>query len=160
MEMRDTFGGDTMTFKAPLYHHCVNILTERIEQAATAMQEAQNSANSETKSSAGDKYETGRAMAHLDKERHTRRHAAALDALTRLQRLRPDGGMTEIELGALVQTNVGWYYLTVGIGEVEIEDAAVQVVSPESPIGSLLLELEVGDMDDFRGREIEVLSVC
>ena len=148
-----------MTLKEQLFHHCVNILTERIEQAATAMQEAQNSANSETKSSAGDKYETGRAMAHLDKERHTRRHAAALDALTRLHRLRPDGVMMEIELGALVETNLGWYYLTVGIGEVEIENIVVQVSSPESPIGTLLLELEVGDVDDFRGREIEILSV-
>lgn len=148
-----------MTLKEQLFHHCVNILTERIEQAATAMQEAQNSANSETKSSAGDKYETGRAMAHLDKERHTRLHAAALDALTRLQRLRPDGVMMEIELGALVETNLGWYYLTVGIGEVEIENIVVQVISPESPIGTLLLELEVGDVDDFRGREIEILSV-
>lgn len=148
-----------MTLKEHLYHHCVSILTERIEQAEIAMQDAQDSANSETKSSAGDKYETGRAMAHLDKERHTRRHAAALDELTRLQRLNPDCVMTEIESGALVQTSVGWYYLTVGIGEIEFEDTVVQVISPESPIGAFLLELEVGDADDFRGREIEVLSV-
>jgi transcription elongation GreA/GreB family factor len=146
--------------KDPLYQQCIEILKDRVSQAIQSMDDAQQSANSETKSSAGDKYETGRAMAHLDKERHTRRHAAALDALTRLQRLRPDGVMTEIELGALVETNLGWYYLTVGIGEVEFENIVVQVISPESPIGSLLLEMDLGDVDDFRGREIEILSVC
>ena len=36
------------------------------------MNEAQASANSEEKSSAGDKYETSRALSHLDKDMHAR----------------------------------------------------------------------------------------
>jgi hypothetical protein len=39
------------------------------------MESAQQSANSEEKSSAGDKYETSRAMGHLEKDMHARQLA-------------------------------------------------------------------------------------
>ena len=51
---------------------------ERIAATQEAIYTAQLSANEETKSSAGDKYETGRAMAQLEIEKNTAQLAEAL----------------------------------------------------------------------------------
>ena len=42
---------------------CINFLKEKIKGINNIMNETQTSANSDTKSSAGDKHETSRAMA-------------------------------------------------------------------------------------------------
>ena len=147
-----------MTQKKHLFQHCVGILNTRVSEALAAMEDAQASANGETKSSAGDKYETGRAMAHLDKERHTRRHAAAVDALHRLHTVSTEP-TEDIEEGALIHTNRGIFYLAVGLGEVEIDGAIVQVISPESPLGEVLMEMDVGDSEIFRGQTLHVTAV-
>ena len=54
--------------KPALHAACAAFLAERIAAATTAMQAAQESANSDTKSSAGDKYETGREMATAERD--------------------------------------------------------------------------------------------
>jgi len=55
--------------KKQLYSLCLAYIDERIQVANQAIQFAQDSANDETKSTAGDKYETGRAMAQLEIEK-------------------------------------------------------------------------------------------
>jgi sortase (surface protein transpeptidase) len=55
--------------KTRLHSLCVSYVGQRIETAQRAIAIAQASANEETKSSAGDKYETGRAMAQLEIEK-------------------------------------------------------------------------------------------
>lgn len=49
-------------------------IEERITITKLAIANAQEAANSQDKSSAGDKYETGRAMGHLEKDMYARQH--------------------------------------------------------------------------------------
>ena len=63
---------NALDLKKGLYTEVSRLLTEKIRVAETAMQAAQASANEETKSSAGDKYETGRAMAQNDRDMYAR----------------------------------------------------------------------------------------
>ena len=63
-------------FKKALKTRCIEILEQRIDASYNSMQNAQAAANEEEKSSAGDKYETGRAMNHLEKDMHARQLAA------------------------------------------------------------------------------------
>jgi hypothetical protein len=56
--------------KKDLYTLCVNYAKTRIETAKQAIDDAQQSANEETKSSAGDKYETGREMMQQETDRN------------------------------------------------------------------------------------------
>lgn len=144
-----------MTRKKNLYTHCHQLLIERVEQAKKAMDDAQNDANSETKNSAGDKHETGRAMAQLDKEMYTKRHALALQ--TRYQFEAIDIAKHDtVRLGSLVTTNRGIFFIAVGLGNVLFAQTQYQVISPQAPIGMILLGLEEGDTVFFRGKEIEI----
>lgn len=147
------------TEKEIIYAHCLSLLQQRVSDAQQAMNDAQKDANSETKSSAGDKYETGRAMAHLDKEMHSKRHATALNDLYLLQSIDPKQQTESIQLGSLVHSSQGIYFISVGLGSLDIDQQSYKVISTSAPVASILLGLEEGDEVDFRGRTIEILSV-
>src|SRR5665811_379907 len=63
-------------FKNTLKKRSIEIIEQRISSSYHAMENAQAAANEEEKSSAGDKYETGRAMNHLEKDMHARQLSA------------------------------------------------------------------------------------
>jgi len=58
-----------LKIKKKLYDHCVNCINDKIAAIDDEMRSIQSSANEETKSSAGDRYETSRAMMMLEKEK-------------------------------------------------------------------------------------------
>lgn len=58
-----------MTLKEELYQLCVNHVNERLQTIERIIESNQKALTSETKSSAGDKHETGRAMLQLEMEK-------------------------------------------------------------------------------------------
>ena len=60
---------DFSDIKSKLYQQCLNIIEDKINVARVSMDTAQQAADQESKSSVGDKYETGRAMMQLEKEK-------------------------------------------------------------------------------------------
>ena len=56
--------------KDQLYQLCLAFIDKRIANATEALQQAQEASNDDTKSSAGDKFETGREMAQQDINRN------------------------------------------------------------------------------------------
>jgi len=58
-----------MTLKENLYQQCVLTVENRFKTIQEIISSHQKSLNSETKSSAGDKHETGRAMLQLEMEK-------------------------------------------------------------------------------------------
>ena len=64
--------------KHKLYQACLEFTDTQISTLKSAIKATQQSANEETKSTAGDKYETGRAMAQLEVEKFQSQLAEAL----------------------------------------------------------------------------------
>ena len=58
-----------MTIKQELYKLCLEYVENRFQTIQNTIKEIQESLGSETKSSAGDKHETGRAMLQLEREK-------------------------------------------------------------------------------------------
>ena len=148
-----------MNFKEKVFKCCMNELNSRIQEASLAVESAQQASNSETKSSAGDKYETGRAMAQLEKERHARVLASLEDDLNSLLSVGIRPPQLNVQEGSLVYTNRGIYFIVFGFGAVKVDDLNIYVISVLSPIGQTLLDLEVEDEEDFRGSMIEVTKI-
>ena len=55
--------------KKQLFSECQNFVNSKLEAIHRTIEGLQNSLTSETKSTAGDKHETGRAMAQLEQEK-------------------------------------------------------------------------------------------
>src|SRR5690242_2665260 len=100
-------------FKEQLFSACRQLLEQRIDAFRTAMQAAQNAANSEDKSSAGDKYETSRAMGQLDRDMNAKQLAEAQAELNALQKIRIETISDKIIAGSFVETNNGNYFIAV-----------------------------------------------
>jgi len=115
---------------------------------------------SETKSSAGDKHETGRAMLQLEREKLGKQLAEAEKTAQIMAKVPRTDDTKTIRLGACVKTTTGNYYLAISAGAYEVEGDSVYCISPDTPIGQLLMSKSVGDHFDFRGQEIAILEVA
>ncbi|TAF32771.1 MAG: hypothetical protein EAZ57_07520 [Cytophagales bacterium] len=122
-------------FKEKVYAYCLDFVKNKIKLHNQQIEEAQQTANNETKSSAGDKYETTRAMMQIEIEKEQIRLLEAQKLLQTLFLIDINKSNATVNLGSLVKTNKGLFFLAIGIGPVEIQQQKVFVISSESPIG-------------------------
>ncbi len=145
--------------KAALLSLCQQYVQQRIDTARQAMEAAQEAANSESKSSAGDKYETGRAMAQLERDRNAQLLAGALQLERDLQQVMIDKTYEFAQPGSILTTNRGVYFISIGAGKLLLDDAAYFAVSSGSPIAVALAGRKVGEVVSFNKLTYEVLGV-
>lgn len=145
--------------KVALFALCQQYVQQRIDTARQAMEAAQEAANSESKSSAGDKYETGRAMAQLERDRNAQLLAGALQLERDLQQVTIDKIYESVQPGCIVTTNRGVYFISIGGGKLVLNDTAYYAVSAGSPIAIALAGRRVGEVATFNKLTYEVLSV-
>lgn len=146
--------------KKDLYAQCVLFVESRILAAQDAIKAAQQSANEDSKSSMGDKYETGRAMAQLEIEKNTVQLYEALKLKRTLEMISPDFSAPKIQNGSLVITENGNYYLGISAGKLIHNSIAYFAISSSSPIGQKLLSLTIGDSFDFNGKKSNIISIA
>jgi len=148
-----------MPTKKEVLTSCKQLLNERTTRLNLAIAEAREAANSETKSSAGDKYETTREMMQAEMERlsHQLAEVAKLnEALFHAETAVPT---TTVGIGSLIKTTTTTYFLAAGLGKVIVAGQPVFVLSAASPMGNLLLGKTVGDVVVFNGEVQTVLEV-
>lgn len=146
-----------MTSKPALHALCHAFIEQRIAAARTAMQAAQESSSSETKSSAGDKYETGREMANAERDRNAAQMLQAQQLQAELARIIPDAPADTVRPGALVRTSLGRFYISISAGKLEGTD--VFAVSPAAPVAVALKGLRAGEAAVFNGKMVRVEAV-
>ena len=110
-----------MSLKEKLHAHCALLVSERLARIKTEIAQIQTSANAETKSTSGDKYETGRAMAQLEVERSTQQLVDAEKMLATLHDLMNYKTIGVVRPGSLIHTSNGIFYLSISLGLVEME---------------------------------------
>jgi hypothetical protein len=149
-----------MPSKIAFHAACQAFIEQRIAAARAAMQAAQESSSSETKSSAGDKYETGREMANQERDRHAAQMQQAQQLLGQLQKINPDQPCDTVRPGALVQTNLGLFYLSIGAGQLQTADGqAFLAVSPAAPVAAALSGQRAGGEVLFNGKPVRVEAI-
>ncbi|OUJ75523.1 3-oxoacyl-ACP synthase [Hymenobacter crusticola] len=145
--------------KNTLHAACLTFVQQRIDAAQQAMQAAQESANNETKSSAGDKYETGRAMAQEERNRNAVQLKEALHLQAELTRIEPDRPCDTVRVGALVQTSLGSFYVSISAGKLTVEGQEFFAISPAAPIAVALQGKRAGEEALFNGKKIRIVEV-
>jgi transcription elongation GreA/GreB family factor len=148
-----------LTVKRQLYDLCVETLINRIRSAQQAIEDLQNDANEETKSSAGDKYETGRAMMQLEIEKYSQQLAEASKSKQVLGKIDPNVVSKIAQPGSVVKTNNGNYYIAISTGQFLVENENYFTISPASPVGIKLINTKPGDSFSLNNREYKVLDV-
>lgn len=147
------------TPKEQVYKLCHTFIDERIAMLLEAIAGAQASANEETKSSSGDKYETGRAMAQLEIEKFSEQLGEARRIKQTLSHLVLAVSGEAVQNGSLVWTDQGNFFISVSAGQFVLDGKTIYAISAASPIGAILLGRKAGDAFEFRGKTTVIRTV-
>ncbi|MGN6638532.1 MAG: 3-oxoacyl-ACP synthase [Mucilaginibacter sp.] len=145
--------------KEKLLQQCINYVQKRIDEAKQAVFNAQDAANEETKSSAGDKYETGREMMLQETDRNQTQLNEANKLMAALNRISLQPSLDRAEAGSVINTNNGKFFLSIGAGMLNIDGQPFFAVSPSSPIGLKLMGKKPGESFELNGKGYYIESI-
>ena len=146
-------------FKLKLKQRCAELIEKRMQSARTAINDAQQAANNEQKSSAGDKYETSRAMSHLEKDMHARQLAENLRELSALKAIDVNTIYISGNTGAFLKCSPCSFFIGAGLGKQELDLGTVFFLSPNAPLAKLLQQKKVGDLFVFNNMELRIVEI-
>lgn len=150
---------ETSLIKENLYKQCLAFIENRFQTVQNTMSEIQESLLSETKSSAGDKHETGRAMLQLEREKAGNQLAEIQKTGELLSKVDTSKTGTIVSLGSVVYTSKANYYIAISTGIVTYKNDSFYAISANTPIGQLLLSKTVGDAIKFREQQFNIIKV-
>jgi len=148
------------TFKSEIINACRHSLEGKIDSLQTIMQELSEAANSDVKSSAGDKHETSRAMVQLEQEKTGTQLKEAEEQLADFIKKEFDKQSTAIGQGSLVETDKGYFFIAGSIGKIEVNGKTVFVISNQSPLALALQGKKQKDTVVFNGVSYILITVC
>lgn len=148
-----------MITKKEVYSIFCQKIEQKIQSATQSWNEANESVLAETKGSVGDKHETGRAMAQLEVEKASKILNETKQMSSILQLLEPEKTKLKAELGALIETDLGVFYLSTGIGKFDIDNQIVFCIGMNSPIGKSFLNKKISEKFYFADKQGIILNI-
>ena len=128
----------------------------RLQADMTALQESRQA---DTKSSAGDKHETARAMVDQELQQLNQQREKALRNQSELQQL-TDARCEVAARGAAVETERIIYYISISFGKLPVEGPKpVYALSPVSPAAQAMLGKRVGEVFEINGLSQTIMKV-
>jgi hypothetical protein len=147
------------TLKKQLFEACYQLLDQKKQRAEQMILSAETARNNETKSSAGDKFETGRAMMQMERDKAEMQLYKVSELQALLSRIDIDTSLEFIDLGSLVITNESNYFLAIPLGKILVENKINYAISLDAPLGVALKGSKKGNEIIFQGRTIQILDV-
>jgi len=138
---------------------CHQLINKRLDDIREALDASREAANSESKSSAGDKYETTRAMMHLEQDKLNQQLAETLRLKEVLFLAENALSTQKAGLGSLIQTKSETYFIGAGLGKIIVAGQVVFAVSPASPVGQLLMGKMANDNVNLPNKTIVIESI-
>lgn len=145
--------------KENLLQQIFSILDERIGMADKSIESAKESRDSETKSSVGDKYETGRTLMQMEVEKNRSLRSKTLLLKAELQKIDPNKKYAKVEFGSLVLTTQNNYFISTALGKFELDGVSFFCISLASPIGKLLFNKNEGETFSFQNKSIVITKI-
>lgn len=138
-------------------------IQQRLEEGLTLAQgqvaSLQESLGAESKSTAGDKHETGRAMIQREMDQAAKSEARAVQALHQFGQMSEQDSGTKAGPGSLVKTQKGWFYLGLALGKLDFDGELCYAISLASPMGQAINGMRAGDEAPFQSGQIQILNV-
>ncbi|MDT0606374.1 3-oxoacyl-ACP synthase [Croceitalea rosinachiae] len=145
--------------KTEAYQYCKAYVNSRIQRIQKQINEVKLSLSSESKSTAGDKHETGRAMLQLEREKLGQQLLEAEKMQQLLKKVPTETNSERVVLGSLVQTDTTFYYIAISAGKYEAKAAEIFCISPNTPIARLLLGKEVDHNFEFNKLKSKIIAI-
>ncbi|WP_186757579.1 hypothetical protein [Echinicola salinicaeni] len=145
--------------KQLVHENLIGLIREKLALVQDNISQLKQSAAEDTKSSAGDKYETGREMVRQEIDKAEKMQGEYLKQLEQLSGINPGSEFDTIQSGSLIITDRMAMYVAVSFGKVTISGQDVFVVSPQAPLARILLGKKAGDQVLFNAVKYQILAV-
>ncbi|MCT4638032.1 MAG: GreA/GreB family elongation factor [Bacteroidales bacterium] len=147
------------SIKNILKDKCNQYIDNKIDILKNEINRTKESVANESKSTAGDKHETGRAMMHLEQEKNAAQLKKLIDTKNILNRIDASIQSDTIALGSVVETNHGNFFVSISAGKIEIDSNIYFAISLQSPIGNQLKGKRYNDTFTFNTKTYKVVNV-
>ncbi|MCG8696887.1 MAG: hypothetical protein MI922_02445 [Bacteroidales bacterium] len=148
-----------MSIKEQLLKELNDTLDKKISIVLEAIELAKEARDSDTKSSAGDKYETGRAMMQNELQKNTVQLNNLYQLKKDLTKVDTNQNTQTVGFGSLVFTNHGKYFISIGLGKVIYDSEEFYAISLSSPIGKVLQNKTQGATVNFNGKAMVIEEI-
>ncbi|MGV3539967.1 MAG: hypothetical protein ACO1OQ_09160 [Rufibacter sp.] len=148
-----------LDIKQRLLEECLRIQSDFVENARVAMEEAQTSAN-ESQGAIEDKFESFREACQIQRDMFAKQLDEAMGKLSILKRIVRNKVNEDISLGSVVKTDAQNYFISVSLGEINVDGEKFFAISPASPVFQAMNGKTKGESFVFRDKKINILDVC
>jgi transcription elongation GreA/GreB family factor len=148
-----------MITKPSIHRACLDLMEAKITALQKALDDLSAGVDSESKSTAGDKHETGRAMVQIEQARLGKQLSELVLQQNALRSINPDLTTDRIVNGSLVRVAQGMFYLSIALGKIEVDGVSVMTLSTASPLGRCWLGAKAGEVRHFNGVAYSILEV-
>ena len=142
-----------------IYDDLVQNLNEKLNNIEFLIISACESRDSESKSSAGDKHETSRAKIQLEIDNYSKQKLNIIEKLKVLESIDINKKNNKVENGALVETNVGFFFIAIGLGRWTVNSEQIFVISLASPIGKFMKGKLESSSYTFRNLNYNIIKI-
>lgn len=150
---------DSNQLKQKIHSHLMDDLEKKISGSIVAINSLKESRDNESKSTAGDKHETGRAMVQIEIDNNENQLKKILIQKNELSKIDLQKKYDNVEFGSLVLTDTENYFISIGAGKIKVENGIYFAISLASPIGMLLKDKKAGEKIKFNDREIIIREI-
>ena len=138
---------------------CVDYVEERVSRLQSSIKDLEHDLGNETKSSAGDKYETSREMINTEITKLQNQLQSFKKLKEVLAVIENRKASTTVQLGSIVKTSAANYFISIPVGEIMVEEEKFYAIGLNSPIGKLLLGKQEGEQFIFQQKEISIKKI-
>lgn len=152
-----------MQVKEQLFALCATFVNTQLQTINAIITSNRKALLSETKSSAGDKHETGRAMLQLEMEKAGLQLANIQKMKLVLERFSAAGNHNKnaknVHLGSIIYTDLHTYFLLISAGKLVVDNQEFYAISAASPLGKLLLGKQQNEVININGKQIKIKGI-
>ena len=135
-------------------------LKKQISEITSNLNTIEQSKTQETKSSAGDKFETGRAMMQIEEDKLLGQLKRKKEDLLKLKVLQSASTNSDfIREGSLVRCGKHWFLIGLSLGKLKLDDKIVFGISTQAPLALKLLGKKLGEELQLNDRTLVIEAV-
>ncbi|MDE0558746.1 hypothetical protein OU792_02045 [Algoriphagus sp. NF] len=143
--------------KEEVFKQAVSILKTRIQELKEERKAISDGILEDDKSSAGDKFETGREMLTQDLrqvESQITSNSNLLDEIYRVQSVKSQS--SNVREGSLIRIAGEYFLIAAAVGKITVNEQGVYLISAASPLAQSVMGKGSGDKVLFKGKESPV----
>ena len=149
-----------INLKDLLFNHCENHINTKLKNYLKIDQELFKSLNEETKSSAGDKHETTRAMIQIEREKNSKRIKEIENSKKQLiviKSVQLDN--LKVSPGSIIFTSNNNYFISISSEIYSSDNNKIYCVSTNTPIAKSYLGKKIGDIVTFNNIDSKIEKI-